>query len=208
MVDKWVWRLDSCGGYSVKSGYDFVMGFSNSVSIQAFKNLWQSFAPSSVKAFMWKLFWGRVQTRQNLALRGVQLSGSSVSCPFCYDAEESVEHLFFCCQKVSGIWYSCFDWLGYRTVLPMDCQLHFNQCIHGFWSKKQCRIWWTVWGACVWTIWCLRNKAVFSNENPDWANVLGVIQWRAWLWCSSSLKEFRNSISEWILDPGACISQI
>lgn len=207
-VDKWLWKDNICEGFSVKSAYSLLRGDSNQQQLNEFMNIWVAYVPSNVKTFIWKLHWGRVQTKQNLSRRGIQLNTPDSLCPFCSDYEESVEHLFFSCRKTSSVWYSCLKWLGYCTALPNDSKAHFLQFIHGNWIRKQQRVWWAIWGAIVWTIWCSRNRLVFSHEAPDWDNLLDVIQWKAWIWISSEVKEFQCAMVEWVMNPYSCISQV
>lgn len=63
--DKWFWQADPEGNYSVKYAYSWQRK-QDMESVPDFKWLWQVHAPPNIKAFIWKVFWNRIQTRDNL----------------------------------------------------------------------------------------------------------------------------------------------
>jgi hypothetical protein len=60
---------------------------------------WDNFAPVKVCVFFWVLRRGNIRTRSFLHLRGVL---ADEHCPFCPDAEEDLDHLFFKCPRVAA----------------------------------------------------------------------------------------------------------
>lgn len=140
--DRLVWKENVCEGYTVRSAYSIIRGALNAQQIQVFEHMWKTFAPSTVKTFMWRLFWGRIQTKQNLAKRGIPLSSSDLNCPFCDEEVESIDHLLFACKRTSVVWCSCLKWLGYQSALPFECRANFLQFVHGHWNFKRRCVWW------------------------------------------------------------------
>lgn len=206
--DEWRWNPDPNAGYSVRSAYCVLRGLEDVPPVPVFNQVWRTWVPSNTKAFVWRLLWGRVQTKLNLFNRGVHFSTVDLLCPFCKRENESLEHLFFLCPSVLKVWYNCYNWLGVSSVLPRDCWSHFLQHAHGCWNPNQQRVWWSIWCAMVWTIWVLRNNLVFRNLEPDWSNVLDLVKWKAWVWISAKVKEFCCSHFEWVMNPRVCISQV
>lgn len=102
--DRWVWRLEDNGDYSVKSMYtkldretgveDEPRGWERGV----FKDIWKSPAPSKVVAFSWKLLYDRIPTRRNLTLRNALPPDAPLLCVLCDSTEESSTHLFLHCR--------------------------------------------------------------------------------------------------------------
>lgn len=122
--DSWIWAPDAANGYSVKSAYSFLHGVSNSEPDQVFSVLWSIPAPSNPKAFMWRVFWNRIQTKDNLRRRGILASQEEVRCPFCMQVEESMEHLLFSCVFASSLWKLRLVIDGW--VILLSCQLAVN----------------------------------------------------------------------------------
>jgi hypothetical protein len=61
---------------------------------------WDNFAPVKVKVFFWVF-------RHNNARHGVLAIDH---CPFCLDASEDTDHLFFQCPRVAAFWtHVCHD---------------------------------------------------------------------------------------------------
>jgi hypothetical protein len=44
--------------------------------------------------------------------------GTSTSCVFCGEVEESVDHLFVSCDRISPVWYRISRWLRFEYVSP------------------------------------------------------------------------------------------
>ncbi|XP_057452553.1 uncharacterized protein LOC130744377 [Lotus japonicus] len=185
-----------------------ITGLQQANHVPAFNTIWHISAPSNVKAFVWRVLWGRIQTRVDLSRIGLYFVGDDLKCPLCQLEDESVDHLLFCCVHASTLWYKCYKWMGLVTVLPGECSSHLFQHACEPWNKKQRTAWWDVWCAVVWSVWGWRNKVVFCNEAPDWSNALDIIQWKSWKWISALEKDFQCSIFKWISDPSSCLSQI
>ncbi|XP_057419061.1 uncharacterized protein LOC130713301 [Lotus japonicus] len=62
-----------------------------------FASIWATPAPSSARAFVWRLMLDRIQTRDNLRRRRVLSNPEELLCPFCLSVEESSAHLLFSC---------------------------------------------------------------------------------------------------------------
>lgn len=75
-VDRWVWKKDHTGIYSVQSAYSWIRS-SDFIGVEDFnKMLWSCGAPLKVKAFIWKLAQDRIPTTQNLARRNVVMQNA------------------------------------------------------------------------------------------------------------------------------------
>ncbi|MCI03011.1 cytochrome P450 [Trifolium medium] len=74
--------------------------------------VWDSWAATKVIGFSWQLLQDRIPTWQNLSRRRVMIGDSSTSCVFCGAVEETVDHLFVSCDRISPVWYCVSRWLG------------------------------------------------------------------------------------------------
>ncbi|KAL4311431.1 hypothetical protein GQ457_01G010840 [Hibiscus cannabinus] len=99
-----IWRYDSSGTYSVKSGYNLLAcEFAvhdqdlDSSELQRFKsfyaNLWSLSVPSKIKVMFWRLSKNYLPTNVNLSNRRLSVNPS---CHLCVDAPETIYHIIEC----------------------------------------------------------------------------------------------------------------
>lgn len=69
--DKWCWKPNVEGFYTVRSAYSLLQGLEEEYPISIFKDLWQVRAPSNAKAFAWRALQGRIQTKEIMRKRGI-----------------------------------------------------------------------------------------------------------------------------------------
>ncbi|GAU40143.1 hypothetical protein TSUD_163120 [Trifolium subterraneum] len=210
--DRWSWRLEEDGSFSVSSMYWYLGSvFSQASSFNAqelwvFGKIWKSPVPSKVIAFTWKLLRNRIPTRCNLASRGIQLIGG-LDCVHCVGREESGTHLFMFCDFAGQIWNAIFRWLGLVLVIPPNFFLLF-ECFTGAAANKKIRKGYAlIWHTTIWMLWKSRNDIMFSNGVIDVEKVIDDIKLLSWRWGLS-----RHSIPvclfyEWCWDPGLCLQR-
>jgi hypothetical protein len=196
---------------SVRSAYLLVASiFSpatllNDYEMRVLNNIWKSPAPSKVIAFSWKLLRNRIPTRVNLALRGVNVTGGSLSCVHCHDREEVAQHLFILCDFASHVWKAIFRRLGIVIILPSNISVLFD-CFVAAAGTRQARVGFSlIWHATVWMIWRSRNNIIFSNGVLDPEEVVDAIKLAAWKWGLSRHKIPICLFYEWCWDPGLCL---
>ncbi|GJV40469.1 RNA-directed DNA polymerase, eukaryota, reverse transcriptase zinc-binding domain protein [Tanacetum coccineum] len=89
--DRWTWRLDSLGVFSVKSVREFI---DDSFLPKADScTRWVKYVPIKINIFAWKVSLDKLPSRLNLSLSGLEIP--SIVCPICSVAVESSSH-FFC----------------------------------------------------------------------------------------------------------------
>jgi hypothetical protein len=209
--DKWEWRLEDNGIFSVKSAY-LLLGsvFSpestlGDLELRVLNNMWKSPAPSKVLAFSWKLVRDRLPTRENLRKRGVVGNGGVTDCVHCNGIPEAAVHLFLHCNFASSVWKAVFRWLGLVLVIPPSLPMLF-ECFVGVASSKQSKVGFSViWHATVWSIWRLRNSVIFSNGVSDVEVVVDSVKLLSWRWSLSHHKIPICLFYEWCWDPGLCL---
>jgi len=119
------------------------------------KQVWKASIPSNVTAFSWSLLQDRIQTKENLSKRRIELADNDDSCSFCAQTVESTQHLLFNCKLSSAAWNYYFKWLGIVGVQHQEPTNHFIQ--HNFQGVDSIsnKRWKVIWHAVVWSLWCL-----------------------------------------------------
>jgi hypothetical protein len=122
--DKWVWKPDSNGVFSVKSTYVVVsimlMGRRemDCYLASAFKSLWKCTAPSKVLGFSWLLLHSRLPTKDNLFKRRIIRQEDSQLCVMCGTEAETPTHLFLYCKVALQVWDMVRNWINLVFMLP------------------------------------------------------------------------------------------
>ncbi|GJT21440.1 RNA-directed DNA polymerase, eukaryota, reverse transcriptase zinc-binding domain protein [Tanacetum coccineum] len=116
--DKWTWRLDSSGVFSVKSEREFIDDYLLSkadVPTRRVKSI-----PIKINIFAWRVSLDKLPTRLNLSLRGLDIP--SIISPLCSIVVESSSHLLFSCQLARQLLFKVAHWweLEYQDFLSYD----------------------------------------------------------------------------------------
>lgn len=206
--DKWRWKFNADGIYSVNSAYKKLTEDNVTTTRKSFNQIWDTPAPLKVSGFSWQLLHRRLPTRSNLGRMNMILNNSGSQCPMCTSAEETEQHLLFTCAFATKVWNLCDNWWGLSTVrqkLPGKHLLQHQGFIQG---KLSQRIWTTIWLAAVWSIWIERNNKVFRGIEPESQRVMDLIMLRSWFWVKAKIEDFRKLLPEWILDPLSCVKSL
>ncbi|GJZ50574.1 RNA-directed DNA polymerase, eukaryota [Tanacetum coccineum] len=182
--DRWIWRLDSSGEFSVKSARNFIDD--SFLPKMETPTRWVKTIPIKINIFAWKVFLDKLPTRLNLSLRGIDIP--SIICPLCSITVESTSHLFFSCHlarqlliKVARWWeleihdFTTYDeWLFWLTNLRVS--KGFKNVFEG--------VCYTTW----WVIWKFRNQVLFGNNFPRLDLLFDEIVRLSFNWVSSRCK--------------------
>ncbi|GKC81848.1 RNA-directed DNA polymerase, eukaryota, reverse transcriptase zinc-binding domain protein [Tanacetum coccineum] len=196
--DRWIWRLDSSGEFSVKSARNFIDdSFLPKMETPIW---WVKTIPIKINIFAWKVFLDKLPTRLNLSLRGIDIP--SIICPLCSITVESTSHLFFSCHlarqlliKVARWWeleihdFTTYDeWLFWLTNLRVS--KGFKNVFEG--------VCYTTW----WVIWKFRNQVLFGNNFPRLDLLFDEIVRLSFNWVSSRCKPSLDWNS-WMKNPSS-----
>ncbi|OIT05296.1 hypothetical protein A4A49_65129, partial [Nicotiana attenuata] len=91
---------------------------------------------------------------------GIQVQ---TECIFCGRAEETFEHLYFCCHNTNKLWERILNWLGHtRLIGDWNYELRW---INNMAKKKECKaeITTTAFAMVVYCIWRERNMMRFNK---------------------------------------------
>jgi hypothetical protein len=151
--DKFKWRLNTSGIFSVKSMYaDFLNG--HTVFLK--KYIWRIKVPLKIKIFMWFLYKKVLLTKDNLAKR--RWNGCT-DCVFC-GSKETIDHLFISCSFSRLVWRVVH--FTFNIPPPANITNLFGNWLNGIGKKTKALI---RVGVCalVWAIWNCCNDVVFNR---------------------------------------------
>jgi hypothetical protein len=169
--DKMIWSWERNGQYSVRSAYHLLKEEtlranpepSTAGNTEIWKAIWTVQAPQRVKHFLWRVAKRILPTRCRLEQKGVVLDPS---CPFCHNEKESQEHIFMNCQEIRRFWF--ISPLGLHV--PTNVNL-FQWMVQ--WLSNSNFMATQLFSLSLWTIWKMRNDAVFNKKVP---NIMLVVQ--------------------------------
>lgn len=203
--DKWVWIKEGNGIYSVCSAYETLAFDLYLEEDYSFKSLWKALAPSNAIAVGWKVLLNRIQTKDNLIQRNIQIA--DLSCPLCGVVNEGSCHLLFSCSVTWQVWGLVYHWLGFSAAMPWLSKDHLLHFIDLGSAKTRSGLL-VIWLSVVWHIWVGRNAKVFRGEDFNLASCFDQARLKAWLWLKSKSRTFSHAFSEWIGEPLACLDDM
>nr|GFA30265.1 RNA-directed DNA polymerase, eukaryota [Tanacetum cinerariifolium] len=197
--DRWIWRLDYSGDFSMKSVRHFIDD--SFLPKEEVSTRWIDIIPIKVNIFAWKVCLGKLPTRLNLSLRGLDIP--SILCPNCYVAVESNAHLFFSCDlsrrlshMVSRWWeVELHNFQSYGDWLSWFSNLRFSKWLKDVFEG----VWYVMW----WVIWKFQNQVLFGKNQPRMDLLFDEITRLSFTWCSSRRKSFSIDWISWLKNPSS-----
>jgi len=159
--------------------------------------VWKVKVPNKVGHFVWRLVRDKLPTGRNLNLRQITVGDLNYICPLCLRVEESVDHLFFSCERVREIWLECYSWIGFSSGVQVVPREHFLQhwyCESGRIDGQRQMV---LWAAVTWCIWRHRNKYIFNNQEFRGETVLDDAMFFIWSWLNALEKGFNVPFQVW-----------
>ncbi|XP_058747125.1 uncharacterized protein LOC131620124 [Vicia villosa] len=134
---------------------------------EALKILWNSWMPSKVKIFGWRLLKERLAAKYQLIKRHIIEDNDMSLCVFGCGQREDSKHLFLNCQFLRMVWVIIMAWIGIEPVTGTDCCNHFLQVMESL--KKCCSVRRAagLWMDTCWCVWKERNDITFNNVVGD-----------------------------------------
>lgn len=181
--DRWTWKLEEVGGFSVKYMYGKLEGLMvrednhTEDEKRVFRQIWKSRAPSKVVDFSWKLLLDRIPTRINLHKINLLPMESAITCVWCVTEIESSHHHCLHCSLARNIWLELMWWLDFNFITPPNLFVHWECWGGGSMNKKIQKGLRLIWYAVIWKIWQAHNDHIFNNTIKGEEEVK-VILWR------------------------------
>ena len=194
--DKWIWKEDASGVYTVGNVYKMLMrDHIDENQDGVFNVLWKVKIPCKASIFAWRLIRDRLPTKVNLRRRNVEINDPT--CPFCKNKEEDATHFFFSCSKFLRLWWKSISWTNISGAFPQCPRQLFLQHALGRDSGIRFQKWQCWWISLTWSIWQHRNRIVFSNESFNASKLLEDAIFLCWTWLKNLDKGFGIPFHHW-----------
>jgi hypothetical protein len=209
--DKWVWKLEDDGVFSVKSSYQYLaaeMANSELVSVEAarvFEKIWTSPAPSKIIAFSWQLLYDRLPSKSNLRNRGVVQFQQNQNCIWCGDCPETGIHLLMHCNFAQEVWRKVCNWLRVELVIPPNFFIFFLCFMEAAVNDKVQKGFLLIWHTTLWLLWKVRNGLIFNNVSKSTKEVFEEVRVTTWKWSIIRLNLSLCLLYEWQQQPCICL---
>nr|GEW37116.1 RNA-directed DNA polymerase, eukaryota [Tanacetum cinerariifolium] len=194
--DRWVWLLESSGGFSVHSARTYIDDLI--LPTVGSPTRWVKVVPIKINIFAWKFYLDKLPTRLNLSLRGIDIP--SIICPNCGLAGESCSQLFFSCSLARLLWskvarwwdFDILDFSAYEEWITWFKTIRLPKVVKEFLEV----VFYVMW----WLIWKFRNQVLFGISHPRMDLLFDEIVLLSFTWCSNRCKHNIDWIS-WMKYP-------
>ena len=206
-----VWKYNSSGAYTSKSGYWLASKLENSEvkslaealpSINPLKILvWDLLISTKLRIFMWKIMCNALPVADGIAVRGMMVDNR---CQFCGMDGETENHLFFICPHARFVW-AVSDFLVPRVGFSSSIFQNIHLLLQG---KKNFNIptdLRKVFPWLLWRIWKNRNGLIFEGMEFEALTVVRKAFDDMNEWAQAQVVEAINSSSPSV---GPYISQV
>ena len=116
-----------------------------------------------LKIFLWQLCHSSLPTRGTLSDRGLRVDPA---CPFCHSEVEDMDHLFLHCTIAQGCWNLAISHNWINANLVFSPQLTVLQMLSTTCNARP-NVHMDRIISLLWSIWKIRNGAVFRNTSPN-----------------------------------------
>ncbi|GJW39205.1 RNA-directed DNA polymerase, eukaryota, reverse transcriptase zinc-binding domain protein [Tanacetum coccineum] len=192
--DGWIWSHGGSDGFSVASARGSIDDVILDVDYVATR--WNRLVPAKVNVFFWRLNLNRIPTRVNLDRRGIDIG--SVLCPVCDRDVETSNHLFFSSEMVVDLWVLVARWweLDISVTSLVSEWVAWIDSVRVPSKVRNCLD--VVVLTLMWSIWCFRNKLLFSFTKSVKAILWDFTQSQSFLWISARNHKFHVYWIDWV----------
>ncbi|PWA61623.1 RNA-directed DNA polymerase, eukaryota [Artemisia annua] len=182
--DGWVWVGANDGVFSVGAVRRLLNNDRDYSNIHVFE--WCKWIPIKYNIFGWRAEMGKIPTAMALRHRNIPIN--DVSCPFCGDVEETVDHLFTGCLVANALWQHFTSWCKVHNWFAFSFKDLVD--IHNFvgLTGKAKDIFHGIILIGCWSIWRARNRIKFQNKKYRMVNIIGEVKELGFLWAKNRAK--------------------
>ncbi|XP_021996413.1 uncharacterized protein LOC110893637 [Helianthus annuus] len=189
----WAWKYESNGSFNVASIKKLLGSVDRVIPERSFE--WNNWVPKKVAIVAWRAEMERLPTKCALIRRNITIHDNL--CVLCGDFAETSEHIFVTCQFAQMVWQNIADWCNIPPIIAFGVNDLLD--LHGAASRsrKKRKALHAVILVSIWSLWKLRNEAVFRQVNPSTTKVLDEIKAVAYLWVKNRSKMVALTWENW-----------
>ncbi|KAJ0864687.1 putative reverse transcriptase zinc-binding domain-containing protein [Helianthus annuus] len=157
---------------------------------------WLNWIPKKINCFLWRVVLDRIPTKDALAIRNIHIP--SKTCVLCNVQNESVDHLLISCQYAQLLWSAISSWIKTpfpRYLLSVVGLLEHVEAYNSSQEKKKAV--YLIIAATCWTIWRIRNEAIFRSKTSQISKAVGDIKAVSFLWVKARTGKKNLGWIEW-----------
>ncbi|XP_019161902.1 PREDICTED: uncharacterized protein LOC109158451 [Ipomoea nil] len=155
-----IWKLSTYGNFTFSSAYDALR--SRAGTTLSSESIWAGRIPSKVSVFMWKLLRRLLLFPDVVENFGVCLPSV---CPFCVNANASLEHCLLLCSRARGIWF----YFGRIFGLSLQNSNSVRTTCHSWWllSSHTLVVDIARLMSCLllWFLWLAYNESIYEGSS-------------------------------------------
>jgi hypothetical protein len=151
------------------------------------KHVWQVWAPSRCKFFMWLLLQNRVWTADGLLARQWK---NEYFCPLCRRNLETACQLFLECPFSRCVWIETSSWLSLPQLNPLSWRAtwglqDWSEYVAGSLSFDKDKGGRSMVILVCWIIWRERNARIFEAKERPVQSIIAEVKEEAHLWSTA-----------------------
>ncbi|KAK1423184.1 hypothetical protein QVD17_18479 [Tagetes erecta] len=156
---------------------------------------WNNWVPKKVNVMNWRASLNRLPTLISLQARGVNVQTST--CLLCNEADETAEHVFTACPKVTTVWNSVASWCKISPLYAFSINDIFELHVH----KPGSPIWKKLINAIVlvtcWCFWKARNEQSHGNKVKTADQIVNEVKAMSFLWIRNRATKICADWNQW-----------
>jgi hypothetical protein len=205
VIDRWVWRYDPDGGYSVRGAYKTLTVLDDHDTTVTSDLIWHQQVPLKVSVTAWRLLRNRLPTKDNLVRRHIILPDATLCVTGC-GGVETAHHLFLSCPVFAPLWSLVRSWVGISSADPLVLQDHFVQFTYSAGGSRARRSFMQLlWLCCIWVIWHERNNRIFKAKESTVLQLLEKVQVHSLWWMKAYNVNLGINAHMWWSRPLVCM---
>ncbi|KAJ0491418.1 putative reverse transcriptase zinc-binding domain-containing protein [Helianthus annuus] len=177
-TDKWLWKGDAQGVFSVSKAKQLIC--KNPQSNQQTQMKWKGWVPLKCKLMVWRALLNRLPSRVELIRRGVVLPNDS--CIFCNSDQETTLHMFTGCLFAAEVWSRIEFWCKLSPIFAFDVVDLLKTVNIQAKTKQSKYILRGIIFTTMWTLWIERNERIFKGKRRRAIEVVESIKVTSYFW--------------------------
>ncbi|KAL4576429.1 hypothetical protein LXL04_012522 [Taraxacum kok-saghyz] len=195
--DKWVWKLEPNGEFSVNSlrkNWE-----DENLPALHYIHWWNNWVPLKVNFLGWRAALNKLPVKYELQKRQVELP--NYCCGFCTGELETCAHLFLHCPWAKKVWRGVESWSKTELENINNIEHLLSYTAQQSLSNRDKKTRHAVIMVTLWSIWKARNEQIFNGKTiPPW-RLTEEIKSQSDLWIKNRGPSEHTNLESWLTFP-------